>query len=125
MSDLYKITNGKRVKLTAKQVQDRRARELLNQPTKQDKKKALRAIRDKNLNESTVTYNGSEFQTRPCDDINFEKAIKYIGNGSIIWTLADDTELAVNKQDLEEVYRLGELQGLAIDKAYRDAVRGL
>ena len=127
MSDLYKIINGKRRKLTANQVKAREAEELANQPTKADKKRDLRDIRDKNLNESTVTYNGSEFQTRPSDFINFTTMLTLLQNDSddILWTLADDTEKLITKADLQAIYLLGLQAGAMIDKDYRDAVRAL
>jgi hypothetical protein len=127
MSDLYKIVNGKRIKLTAKQKTAREAEELANQPTKADKKRDLRDIRDKALNVSTVTYDGSDFQTRPSDLINFTTMLTLLQNDTdeIIWTLADDSEKTITKDDLQAVYLLGLQAGALIDKDYRDAVRVL
>ena len=127
MSDLYKIVNGKRIKLTAKQKTAREAEELANQPTKADKKRDLRDIRDKALNVSTVTYDGSKFQTRPSDLINFTTMLTLLQNDTdeIIWTLADDSEKTITKADLQSVYLLGLQAGAMIDKDYRDAVRAL
>jgi len=127
MSDLYKIVNGKRIKLTAKQKTAREAEELANQPTKADKKRDLRDIRDKALNVSTVTYDGSKFQTRPSDLINFTTMLTLLQNDTdeIIWTLADDSEKTITKDDLQAVYLLGLQAGAMIDKDYRDAVRAL
>lgn len=127
MSDLYKIVNGKRIKLTAKQKTAREAEELANQPTKADKKRDLRDIRDKALNVSTVTYDGSDFQTRPSDLINFTTMLTLLQNDadSIVWTLADDSEKTITKADLKAIYLLGLQAGAMIDKDYRDAVRAL
>jgi len=127
MSELYRIVDGKRIKLTAKQKTDREAEELANQPTKEDKKRDLRSIRDNKLNTSTVTYDGLEFQVRPSDLINFTTMLTLLQNDSdaIVWTLADDTEKTITKADLQAVYLLGLQAGAMIDKEYRDAVRAL
>jgi len=127
MSDLYKIINGKRRKLTANQVKAREAEELANQPTKADKKRDLKDLRDRALSVSTVVYDGSEFQTRPSDVINFTTMLTLLQNDtdSIVWTLADDSEKTITKADLQAVYLLGLQAGAMIDKDYRDAVRAL
>jgi len=127
MSELYRIVDGKRIKLTAKQKTDREAEELANQPTKEDKKRDLSSIRDNKLNTSTVTYDGLEFQVRPSDLINFTTMLTLLQNDSdaIVWTLADDTEKTITKADLQAVYLLGLQAGAMIDKEYRDAVRAL
>jgi len=127
MSDLYKIINDKRRKLTANQVKAREAEELANQPTKADKKRDLKDLRDRALSVSTVVYDGSEFQTRPSDVINFTTMLTLLQNDtdSIVWTLADDSEKTITKADLQAVYLLGLQAGAMIDKDYRDAVRAL
>lgn len=99
----------------------------LAEAQKRNAKKALREERDEKLNTSTVTYDGSEFQTRPSDLINFTTMLTLLQNDSdsIVWTLADDTEKEITKADLQAVYLLGLQAGAMIDKEYRDAVRAL
>lgn len=94
---------------------------------KAESKQALREERDGKLNASTVTYDGSEFQTRPSDFINFTTMLTLLQNDtdSIVWTLADDSEKTITKADLQAVYLLGLQAGAMIDKEYRDAVRAL
>jgi hypothetical protein len=94
---------------------------------KKNAKQTLREERDEKLNTSTVTYDGSEFQTRPSDLINFTTMLTLLQNDSdtIVWTLADDTEKTITKADLHAIYLLGLQAGAMIDKEYRDAVRAL
>ena len=94
---------------------------------KKNAKQELREERDEKLNASTVTYDGSEFQTRPSDLINFTTMLTLLQNDtdSIVWTLADDSEKTITKADLQAVYLLGLQAGALIDKDYRDAVRAL
>lgn len=94
---------------------------------KKNAKQALREERDEKLSTSTVIYDGSEFQTRPSDLINFTTMLTLLQNDSdsIVWTLADDTEKTITKADLQAVYLLGLQAGAMIDKEYRDAVRAL
>jgi len=94
---------------------------------KRNAKQALREERDEKLGTSTVTYDGSEFQTRPSDLINFTTMLTLLqnDNDSIVWTLADDSEKTITKADLQAIYLLGLQAGAMIDKEYRDAVRAL
>ena len=94
---------------------------------KKNAKQELREGRDEKLNTATVTYDGSEFQTRPSDLINFTTMLTLLQNetDSIVWTLADDSEKTITKADLQAVYLLGLQEGALIDKDYRDAVRAL
>jgi len=93
---------------------------------KKNAKQELREERDEKLRASTVVYEGSEFQTRPSDFLNFDTMITIMDDTQkIMWTLADDTEKEVTKADLKAVLLLGRQAGALIDKDYRDAVRAI
>jgi len=118
----FKVVDGAPVAKTQEELDIQ-----LAEAQKRNAKKALREERDEKLITSTVTYDGSEFQTRPSDLINFTTMLTLLQNDSdaIVWTLADDTEKTITKADLQAVYLLGLQAGAMIDKEYRDAVRAL
>lgn len=118
----WKLVEGEPVLLTQEERDVKKAESI-----KQNAKQALRGERDEKLNTSTVTYDGSDFQTRPSDLINFTTMLTLLQNDadSIVWTLADDSEKTITKADLQAVYLLGLQAGAMIDKEYRDAVRAL
>ena len=118
----WKLVEGEPVLLTQEERDVKKAESI-----KQNAKQALRGERGEKLRNSTVTYDGSDFQTRPSDLINFTTMLTLLQNDTdeIIWTLADDSEKTITKADLQAVYLLGLQAGAMIDKEYRDAVRAL
>lgn len=120
--DLFKLVDGVPKIHTITHLQARQAI-----ADKKNAKQELREERDEKLNTSMVTYDGSEFQTRPSDLINFTTMLTLLqnDNDSIVWTLADDSEKTITKADLQAIYLLGLQAGAMIDKDYRDAVRAL
>jgi len=119
--DLFKLVDGVPKIHTITHL---RARQAI--ADKKNAKQELREERDGKLKASTVTYDGSEFQTRPSDFLNFDTMITIMDDTQkIMWTLADDTEKEVTKADLKAVLLLGRQAGALIDKDYRDAVRAL
>ena len=118
----WKLVEGEPVLLTQEERDVKKAESI-----KRNAKQELREERNEKLNTSTVTYDGSDFQTRPSDLINFTTMLTLLQNDTdeIIWTLADDSEKTITKADLQAVYLLGLQAGAMIDKEYRDAVRAL
>ena len=120
----FRLLNGKPAMKTITQLEAEQAIE-----DKKNAKQDLKVLRNEKLNNSTIDYKGSVYQVRPSDYINFETMISILDEApegtTIKWTLEDDTEEDVTKEDLKAIFMLGKKAGAQIDKEYRDAVREL
>ena len=121
---MYKIKNGKRVKCTAAQKKAREAEELANQPTKEDKRKEAKKIRDEKLSNLAVDVSGISIQVRPSDELNLRLTLQDLADGEKVeWILSDNTVVEVSKEDLQAAYVLGLTLGQEIYQEYKDVIK--
>ena len=120
MSDLYKIVNGKRVRLTASQKAKREAEELANQPTIEDKRKDLKNKLYLDMSKTTVEINGKVFWADPESEQNFSGRIREMELNSRTetkWAQGQDVFIAT-LEELKYVYAEGTKKNAALWDVY-------
>ena len=92
--------------------------------TKENKRIKAKQLKNKKLNNNTYTLSdGSVYQIRPQDFLNFQTAIQL--NQDTDWILADNTVRTTTVDELKEILENGIKQAKAIYQEYIDTLKSI